>query len=132
MWKERAAKEVVMEFAQQRILHDQKRRRQQDERRRREKVSPRPFASGCWSSMRFARHIQRQSVLVELMLVRERKARPARKSALSHHRKFAESVLTLKSALLQLIGGAVTSVELSREVRANLFAACARVFFAER
>ena len=82
--------------------------------------------------MRFARYIQRQSVLVELMLVRERKARPARKSALSHHRKFAESVLTLNSALLQLIGGAVTSVELSREVRANLFAACARGFFAER
>ena len=27
--------------------------------------------------MRFARYIQRQSVLVELMLVRERKARPA-------------------------------------------------------
>ncbi len=31
----------------------QNRRWQQDERRRREKVSPRPFASGCWSSMRF-------------------------------------------------------------------------------
>ena len=53
MWKERAAKEAVMEFAQQRILYDQKRRRQQDERRRREKVSPRPFASGRCPSMRF-------------------------------------------------------------------------------
>jgi hypothetical protein len=77
MGKERAAKEVLMEFAQRRILHDQNRRWQQDERPRREKVSPRPFASGCWSSMRFARCVQRQSVLVELMLARERKARPA-------------------------------------------------------
>ena len=79
----------------------------------------------------FARYVQRLSVLVELMLVRERKARPARKSALSHHRKFAESVLTLNSALLQLIGGAVTSVELSREVRANLFRSMCAVFFGE-
>ena len=77
----------------------------------------------------FARYVQRLSVLVELMLVRERKARPARKSALSHHRKFAESVLTLNSALLQLIGGAVTSVELSREVRANVFRSMCAVFF---
>ena len=66
-----------MEFAQQRIIHDQNRRWQLKERRRREKVSPRPFASGCWSSMRFARCVQRQSVLVELMLARECKARPA-------------------------------------------------------
>ena len=109
-----------MEFAQQRILYDQNRgdgsRMSVGGGRRSRLALSRPAAGPACVS----RGVYTGRVCWWSSCLRESAMQgPQRKPTLSQHRKCAESVWTLNSALLQLIGGAVTSVELSREVRAN-------------